>query len=332
MFETLHVSVPAPGYGLGSFPLAGLCLRGNIVKPGSFDILKFDWWTRRFASISQVVAVAQLCVWANNLHAEANLGDVPVTIDPYVSRMNLYRIAGIAHHEDFTRHPGEDRFLPIERVVEHQDAGHVASKMTDVLMSRLGVDTSVVDLVNLSFGEIMDNIIQHSGSASGGLAAAQYYPNVAGRYVEICVSDCGRGIVESMSRNPSYEGLAPSELMATAFKDGYGERVGPQFLGDEGVGMGRGLAIAERLVNNLGGVMWAVSQGQSARLSNGITTTSEEYWFPGTIIVVRVPMVRGAVINAADVVLRDIPGRFAWSVDEGAGMVNAEGDTDALLW
>lgn len=314
-----------------SFPLGGLCAKGNIRQPGSFDFFKFDMRYLSFISISQVVAIAQLYLWANMRHADVSLGEMSPAVEQYVSRMNLYKLIGIKHNENFTRHMSDDRFVPLSRITDYPDTNVIAGDLVNVVMRRLSVDDSLRDAANHSFGEIMDNIIQHSGSATGGLAAAQYYPTM--NYLELCVSDCGRGIASTMAGNPSYLGMEPRELMVKAFEAGCGERVGPQFFGKDGAGMGMGLTFAERFVRSSKGIMWVVSQRESVKVTSSGVKSLDGYWYPGTVIVMRIPTNTGVVIHPQDIFPeREDTGRFSWSIDEGYQAVPDEGGADDLLW
>lgn len=331
LLNEMTVNVRTPGYPMESFPLDGLCVRGNIATPEPFDIFRFDMRRLSFASISQIVAIAQLYVWANHLHADVSLGDIPPDVEQYASRMDLYKLIGVAHRESFARHMSDDRFVPLRRITDYEDVNAIAADLTNVVMRRLTVDESVRNAVDFSFGEILDNIVQHSGSPIGGVAAAQYYPNK--HYLELCVSDSGRGIPSTMASNCAYRSLTSSQLMAKAFEEGCGERVGAEFLGQDGAGMGMGLTIAERFVRKCGGIMWVVSSNEAVTVTSAGVAGSKAYWYPGTILVMRVPTNMGTVINADDIYPgRGYTGRFSWNKDDGFFSVSDDGGADNLLW
>ena len=330
MLNQITVDIPSSQYGLLKFPLEDLCRKGNIATPSSFDFFRLDCSRLSFASISHIVAIAQLYMWANSLHADTSIDGMREKPEQYASRMDLYKILRIKHIENFNRHDSDQRFVSLQKISDFEDVNPIAAKLTDMVTTRLHINTSVRGAIDYAFGEIMDNIVQHSGSRLGGIAAAQFYP--AQGYLELCVSDCGKGIAETMSTNSAYRGLTPLELMSKAFEEGCGEKTGAEFLGSDGAGMGMGLTITERLVRATHGVLWAVSKGQCVSVSQAGMRATSDYWYPGTILVVRIPTNENVEIRVNDIYPGQGDGVFSWSVDGGFEVVEETEQSESWLW
>ena len=265
----------------------------------------------------------QLAGLRSGIIPQAVTGD---RVDGYVSRMDYYKILGIEHPEGFRRHPGGDRFIPMSLVEENMSINDTAAALRNVIMAHLPFSESAMDAADYAFGEILDNVIQHSAADVPGVTAAQYYPKSS--RVEICVADCGVGIPASMAENPLYLGLTNQGLLEKALQPNEGQYIGRSEFGTNKVSGGVGLSIAAKMCATLGGSLWVVSYGASIGVSNSGARRVGDLYYPGTVVVMDIP-VTGAEVLGSDI-MDDVPSLpFGWSPSEG--QYYSESD-DGFLW
>lgn len=312
-------------------PLAGVCSWGNMPAHLHSAAVTADWSQSSFVSISQIAAVAQVQLDSlERCGIPASISAPSGNVDSYISRMNYYSIVGTPRGESFTRHSPHGRFMPMERICPDRNSNDIPGMLSSVVLDHISTSDTVKDAVSFAFGEVVDNVIQHSESSCGGLACAQFYPKAASvPYVEYCVTDSGRGIAASMSDNEQYIGINPAMLVAKAFERGTGQWYGRVPDGSSKVSGGVGLSISERLAKALGGIVWCVSHGNAVEIRDGVTKTIDGLYFPGTIVTVRLPVPCDAVINESDLFDGGEDRPMRWSPQEGRYY---EDEDDWELW
>lgn len=301
---------------LGRNTINCLCRDSNLARPNSLSSLTIDLSGAGFMSITQLVGLTQYASEARARGVQIRLIPPSCDIDGYLMRMNLYELLGIERAENFTRYEPNGRFVPMIRLdceSRHQDATDL---VRDVIIDRLGGgawDPGTV--LDVCLSEVMDNISVHSRSLSHGIVGAQYYPKK--HIVEICVADCGQGIVASMGGNPDYRGVEPEQLMRCALEEGYGQYYNaPAFSGTYASG-GMGLAYPTRLTRALDGRMWVVSHDQALEVSRAGVAPIEGLFYPGTLVSMRIPVISGAVVYA-DQLFSSAPHiSVTWSPEQG---------------
>ena len=308
---------------MGSSPIYGICRAGNFPEVLGTAI-EADWSRCSFASVSQIAAVAAVQIASSHIGMRQSAIPSP-SADTYVSRIGYYETVGIPHLENFTRRSANDRFMPLAIIEEHR-TNDVAAGLRKTVTSHLPFSASATDMMDYAFGEVVDNVLQHSKSFSPGLACSQFYPT--GNYVEVCIADCGVGIAKSMADNPAYSGLSPDGLMAKAFEQGAGQYVGVPSFGSDRVSLGMGLWTAANVVRVLGGNIWAVSKSCGIDVSESGTFPVNGLYFPGTLICMRFP-VTDTEVSERDVLGTgsDLPVR--WSPSDGW---HYDGEDDDILW
>ena len=317
--------VDNPRYGIGSSPIWELCQSGNLPRSPLRGV-KADWSSVSFASVSQIAALAAIHL-CGRLHGENQIisGASP-TIRGYLKRIDYFKMAGIEEADGFQRHDPADRFVQLSEIETNEDEADpngISTRVRRVITRRAAMSRSVEGQLDLAFGEIVDNVVQHSKSPSPGIACAQYYQKDG--YVEVCVADCGRGIASSMAENPAYAELGTGTLLSMAFEENTGEWYGRSSVGTNQVSGGKGLSFSSRLVRATGGHIWAVSHGDALHISSDTTESVDGLWYPGTLLVMRVPETSREVLES-DLVPggRDEPA--LWDQVEGSYV-----DSD-LLW
>jgi len=123
---------------------------------------------------------------------------------------------------------------------------------------RLGVELAADTMDALKYGmaELGRNVIQHAASPIGGVAMGQFFPDA--RFVQISISDRGRGIRESLSRNyPELRSdMEAAKLAVLPHSSGALADLGP-YASLENAGLG--LFFCKEIAWRAGGSFWLVS-------------------------------------------------------------------------
>ena len=312
-----------PQWGIDASPLWSVCRSGNFPTAISCDVI-VDWSHCSFAPVSHIAAAAavQSAAYSFGFHTSCIPSN---SADRYIARMDYYKMVGIEHNDGFIRHAERDRFLPLSRIEEF-GANEVAAKLRSTVTSHLSFSESAVDMMDYAFGEVLDNVLQHSKTLAPGIACSQFYQR--GNYVDVCVADCGRGVPASMSNNLGYRGLDDNALLVKAFDKFTGEYFGVPDYGSSEVSGGMGLWIAANIVKALSGHIWVVSMGSAIDVSvKGIESVSGMY-FPGTVVCMRFP-VSDKVISGDDVFGNGSKQPTRWTPGDSWWY---EGSDDEVLW
>ena len=278
-----------PGFGMASSPVAALCRTGNLPQDATRGV-DADWASVTFASIAQLGAIAAVQLCGKTAGNEQHTTRPCQNVMSYMQRADYYSMLGIDVPEGFKRHDTSTRLLPVSKIpIDELEAepNRIAGQLKTLILSHLKLSESVSDNMDLALGEIIDNVVQHSGASAPGVACAQYYPSDA--FIEVCVADCGVGIPASMAENPDYVGLSDADLLAMAFEQKTGQWYGRSHTGTNKVSGGMGLSFASHLVRAIGGHIWAISRNTAIHLSCAGTKKLEGLFYPGTLIVMRVP-------------------------------------------
>jgi histidine kinase/DNA gyrase B/HSP90-like ATPase len=100
------------------------------------------------------------------------------------------------------------------------------SRLTEALVMALGQRPMHETLGNTAytvFGELIDNIYEHSDTELDGFAVLQVYRN--GGRVKVCVSDSGKGMIETLRpvlefQRREFARLSDTDLVVEAFRSG----------------------------------------------------------------------------------------------------------------
>lgn len=282
-----------------AFPLDELCKRKCLPTSGEAGV-DTDWHDVKFASIVTATALAAIQVCGRKA---GSLSTITIPANPdvkrYLSRMDYFSIIGIPVKENFTRHETKHQFVPLKLIPIDEieaDVNGAAGAVSGLLSSTMNLSLSAQKCIDFCVGEIVDNIVQHSKSSSPGVVGAQCYPQRG--FADICFADCGVGIAATMAQNPAYRDLSKSELVLKAFEHRSGQWFGNSEFGTSKVSGGEGLAKLSGLVRSLGGAVWTVSHDEAICINGDGIRCMGGHWFPGTVIVMRVPNVRNEVLES----------------------------------
>ena len=285
-------------FGIESFPIMGICAAGSLPTVAGTGV-DVDWSNVTFCSVSQMAAIACIQCAGTSLGVRQRCKLPDSQAKSYMLRMDYCRTLGMRAEEDFSRHDPESRFVPLTKIPideSEADPGGIASRLEEVVSANTMLHRSASNMLNLAVTEVIDNVVQHSFASSPGMACAQYYASQG--FVELCVADSGIGIPTSMAENPDYLFMSDWERMLAAFEAEKGQWVGRPVTGSNQVGRGLGLSYPARLAERLGGHLWAISGDVAIHIHGGGREQMDGLFYPGTVIVMRVPNVGDEVLES----------------------------------
>lgn len=110
----------------------------------------------------------------------------------YLVETGFFEILGEKPAPDIVERP--DRTVKLTRIATSSEIAPFATKVMEILRIE---DEELEGAIKYSLIELLRNVVQHSGSSTGGIAMAQYYPNTG--LVNLCVADMGVGIKATLN-------------------------------------------------------------------------------------------------------------------------------------
>jgi hypothetical protein len=164
----------------------------------------------------------------------------------YLNRMEFFlhldpRIIVLPNRPDVTFKGRSVSLVEIGEIVPGKKIGTLPGKLTATFCNKAGVsnDSTLGHAAYTVFSEMIGNVQEHSETELSGYAALQVYrPTRSLEYIQVVVSDSGRGVVNTIRPAlhkwyPDYEKLADGEIIGKMFEQGL-SRYGPH----EGHGLG----------------------------------------------------------------------------------------------
>lgn len=157
------------------------------------DTVVLDFNECEFLAPWVLAAFASYGLWLNETCGKT----IEVAFDPSTYAGRFLVTSGFsALFGDEEGNPADSEYSVILRQVKHSsDVPIFARAVTNVLHI---ADTELEGALEYSFVELLRNVVQHSGSAIGGIAMAQVHPKSG--LVEIAVADRGVGVRAHISR------------------------------------------------------------------------------------------------------------------------------------
>lgn len=156
--------------------------------------VEIDFTTCEFAAPYAVTLFAAYTLWLQNVK-QCN---VSIKYDPstpsgnYLLQSGFLHLLGISTTEAPMERP--DRIVTLTKISASNEIPKFASSVMKILQID---DEELAGAVKYSLIELLRNVVQHSGSAGGGIAMAQYYPKSG--LVEVCVADIGVGVKSTIN-------------------------------------------------------------------------------------------------------------------------------------
>lgn len=169
----------------------------------------------------------------------------------YIDSMGINYV--LEHHESTPDWDDSRQNTGLHVIRTHQD---VTRFVKSIAQLGTGPSDETMDALKYGMAELGRNVVQHSGSSVGGVAIAQFFPDRDS--LQISISDCGQGILSSLSttypelRN-DLEGLKLAVLphVSGAFRHG-------MYSASENAGLG--LFFTKEICWRAGGSFWLASK------------------------------------------------------------------------
>lgn len=322
---TMHINNSYPTLDCGS--IYDLCLElRDVWSHANVPDVVMDFARCSFISVSPIVLLAMFAKYSSKQGSKISFVNLEDGISSYLSRMNFYKFLDIENKENFKRHNPHDKFLPIENVsLSNYSINDIGDKIRKTIVKNCLFRRTTEGMLDYVFGEIVDNIVQHSASEVDGAVICQYYPS--GKFLEICIADAGIGIQGSLAANPKYEGMDSYMLLTHAFSRNTGQYIETEYAGGDKVSGGMGLFTVKNLVEKMGGGMFVISNDAAASFYHGTFSRLETPYYHGTLISIKVPT--SSIELTSDDIFGDGKNKIiGWSPQEGL----VEEDSLSGLW
>jgi len=163
----------------------------NPTRPDELEITTHDKWV----SVHPVV-LAMVAALSKTVHPDAIvLDDVTATSGHYLARMGLFDVLGKDSPYSIAEHEAAGRFIPITQIRTQEEQ----SKFITEMIPLLHLQPQQADAIKYTVGELVRNVLEHSGSREGAFVAAQYYPHA--KMVRLGICDTGVGIWRTITQS-----------------------------------------------------------------------------------------------------------------------------------
>lgn len=270
---------------------------GRLQCSGASEVV-FDWQGVGFVSLSTLTTLVALQLKIASLGYRVSVVNPDYQdVDRYISRMDYFNQIGLPRIENFLRHDEGDRFLPIEKFSQNEDRSSLPERVSRSIISHTPLSFNLKAAVDYMFGEIMDNVCEHARSSIGGYIGVQFYP--AKHSLELCITDGGCGIPDSLRRNALFANMEDDALLPRALEYGIGENVAGE-RGSKGYGRGKGLAFIKNMIACSGGTLRIVSGNAGITISNANIVRTPNVCFPGTSVSIEMPTYSSREVTAEE--------------------------------
>lgn len=180
----------------------------------------------------------------------------------FAARMKLYEAIGLANPPVVHEHEESGKFMPIAQIRSRQDARPVLANISAIL--HLQDDPEALEAVQHAISELLNNVLEHSGSPDGAFVSAMRFRNRKFKRVSIAVADCGIGIREHLGRARPEFGATDEAAVMGALQWGVTGAL-PGLYGPPD-NMGAGLFITRAMAKGTGGHFAVVSGSYGYKL------------------------------------------------------------------
>ena len=218
-------------------------------------------------------AIAQFTAWL--IHTKWRGIEVKVQGNcdslSYLTRMDVFKYAGMNVDEPFQRHPSAGRFVPAIPIEGINSTQNAVNAICEACIRQCEQANSFVPAFQWALFEITDNIELHSDSNTPGIVIAQFMPKKNTLDVAIC--DMGRGLKASLSESVTTQNH--QEAIVKAITRGVTR--------NRSIGQGNGLAGTIEILKVNGGRLEIWTGDKTLIMDNlGNFSFKDTAYFPGT--------------------------------------------------
>lgn len=165
-------------------------------------------------------------------------------------------------------------------LARHEDVDPIL----DLIRYRMDVPESFIEALNVAFAEVVQNVSDHSGSMSGAITCARYFPE--SDVVRVAIVDTGDGIYTTLKANwQDTKNIV--HAMQRVTKGGFSAQSRPN-------NAGRGISNLKLCVEGQGGTVGILSENGLAEFKAGQKPVFQllPVSFPGTAVHFKLPVKR----------------------------------------
>lgn len=282
--------------------------RAQIAGKGGKVELILDFSTKRvFVHSDHLLAIVAL---VNHL-LEMGI-DVNVVVEgkcDYASRVNFFKLLGIPYEEHFVRRGSVGRFIELSKFTN--ETTYSLQDHLTMLLHQLPIAKEVKELMFYCLGEIMDNVLLHSGLKHGWVCA-QFYPSR--REMRLMICDNGMGVRDALRNGAreEYTHINEAEALKLCIQRGV----------TNGQGLGFGLYATSKFIQLNKGEMLLYSGHHCLEMNGEDVAVSEVSFWPGTLVAMRTRT--NVPVNYKDVMPANhtLPDDYQFFIDQFFGENN----------
>ena len=299
---------------VGFSELGDKMLNLDLLSNSGYEKITFDLSKLKFVTPSGLCYLIASIQTLTNIIGKENFDIIMPnnnSTNNYLTRMNFLETLGLKDDNYINKNDCSNRLIELQKIsMTDRCDWQITENLTNVLESQLPVNNQgILKAVSYAIGEIVDNTLRHSQSPIGGYICAQTYPNK--NKLEICIIDCGIGIVESLKvendvhKEKISKFKSDSEFIQYSIEKGVTSKTQQKF-GETGHS-GEGLFFTSEFIKENNGRMKVISDNGMLLIDSkvGIQLSETQHHWQGTIVMLEFNLDVPVIVK--DIFDREIP-------------------------
>lgn len=299
---------------VGFSELGDKMLNLDLLSNSGYEKITFDLSKLKFVTPSGLCYLIASIQTLTNIIGKENFEIIMPnnnSTNNYLTRMNFLETLGLNDDNYINKNDCSNRLIELQKIsMTDRCDWQITENLTNVLESQLPVNNQgILKAVSYAIGEIVDNTLRHSQSPIGGYICAQTYPNK--NKLEICIIDCGIGIVESLKvendvhKEKISKFKSDSEFIQYSIEKGVTSKTQQKF-GETGHS-GEGLFFTSEFIKENNGRMKVISGNGMLLIDSkvGIQLSETQHHWQGTIVMLEFNLDVPVIVK--DIFDREIP-------------------------
>ena len=299
---------------VGFSELGDKMLNLDLLSNSGYEKITFDLSKLKFVTPSGLCYLIASIQTLTNIIGKENFEIIMPnnnSTNNYLTRMNFLETLGLKDDNYINKNDCSNRLIELQKIsMTDRCDWQITENLTNVLESQLPVNNQgILKAVSYAIGEIVDNTLRHSQSPIGGYICAQTYPNK--NKLEICIIDCGIGIVESLKvendvhKEKISKFKSDSEFIQYSIEKGV-TSITQQKFGETGHS-GEGLFFTSEFIKENNGRMKVISDNGMLLIDSkvGIQLSETQHHWQGTIVMLEFNLDVPVIVK--DIFDREIP-------------------------
>jgi len=194
----------------------------------------------------------------------------------YANKVNFFRFTDIELPEKFVAREINGRFTEILNFNSPETLAIAHTTLRNLFDGNAKIPDSVKRMLDFTLKQVMDNVLEHAHSLTGGWCQAQLF--VGRTEIRLIIGDTGIGIHESVTKSPKYSYLKPYESIVKCTAKGIS--------GAEG--SGTGLYYTTEFIKQNKGDLTIHSGAYAFKITKGVAKVIKTNHWQGTHLYMRV--------------------------------------------